>query len=332
MHSRRWYWLQSPAHQHLAAVRPAGRRRRQNAGVNYGERYGNGFRGILPSGTPVIVDNNISTNLGAGTNQDEIYFPAQIESTSGRTRTPRCSSAPSSPAKKLGIDLVVYAYFAYTFGRLHARPEGLRHRPGRADLLEPRREPVMGEELKAVDELTVDELKTELGALNQSVSGNKAQLQGRLTQARAAVAAAGVEPQSGSATAHNGPSLLEPADDGSDDDEDGPHVDPNSIEIDPNASQADPAPAGVAVAAPKRRGPIRDEANMKNPPPDVTAPKVAPPVITETENMVRGLLIERAGYERAGNKDRIAEVNEQLKQYGYTGGPKGRRSAPKQDA
>ena len=122
MHSRRWYWLQSQ----LTSTWPlfgqpgAGV---QNAGQNYAERYGNGFRGILPSGTPVIVDNNIATNLGAGTNEDEIYFVSQAESHIWEDpNAPVLIRAEQTNAKTLGIDLVVYAYFAYLFTRVsHAQ-------------------------------------------------------------------------------------------------------------------------------------------------------------------------------------------------------------------
>lgn len=122
MHSRRWYWLQSQ----LTSTWPlfgqpgAGA---QTAGQNYAERYGNGFRGILPSGTPVIVDNNIATNLGAGTNEDEIYFVSQAESHIWEDpNAPVLIRAEQTSAKSLGVDLVVYAYFAFLFTRVtHAQ-------------------------------------------------------------------------------------------------------------------------------------------------------------------------------------------------------------------
>jgi hypothetical protein len=122
MHSRRWYWLQSqltstwPLFGQPGAVINA-------AGANYAERYGNGFRGVLPSGVPVIVDNNIATNLGAGTNEDEIYFVSQMEAHLWEDpNAPVLIRAEQPSAKKLGVDLVVYAYFAYLFTRVsHAQ-------------------------------------------------------------------------------------------------------------------------------------------------------------------------------------------------------------------
>ena len=122
MHSRRWYWLQSQ----LTSTWPLfgqPNAAAQQAGINYGERYGNGFRGVLPSGVPVIVDNNIATNLGAGTNEDEIYFVSQQEAHLWEDpNAPVLIRAEQTSAKSLGIDLVVYAYFAFLFTRVtHAQ-------------------------------------------------------------------------------------------------------------------------------------------------------------------------------------------------------------------
>jgi hypothetical protein len=117
MHSRRWYWLQTQ----LSSTWPLFGQpsvAAQLAGENYGERYGAGFRGVLPNGTPVIVDNNIATNLGAGTNQDEIYFVAQSESHLWEDPSaPLLIRAEQTQSKKLDIDLVVYGYYAYTATR-----------------------------------------------------------------------------------------------------------------------------------------------------------------------------------------------------------------------
>ncbi len=116
-HSRRWYWMQSQLTSTWPMFGQPGVPA-QLGGVNYGERYGAGFRGVLPSGTPVIVDNNIATNLGAGTNEDEIYFVAQSEAHLWEDpNAPLLIRAEQSQAKKLLIDLVVYGYYAYTFTR-----------------------------------------------------------------------------------------------------------------------------------------------------------------------------------------------------------------------
>lgn len=117
MHSRRWYWLQSQLTSTWPMFGQPGSSSQQ-AGVNYGERYGSGFRGVLPSGVPCIVDNNIATNLGAGTNEDEIYFVSQPEAHLWEDPSaPMLIRAEQTKAANLQILLVVYGYFAYTFAR-----------------------------------------------------------------------------------------------------------------------------------------------------------------------------------------------------------------------
>lgn len=122
MHSRRWYWLQSQLTSTWPLFGQMGLAPQQG-GQAYAERYGNGFRGVLPSGVPVVVDNNIATNLGAGTNEDEIYFVSQTEAHLWEDPSaPLLIRAEQTSAKSLGIDLVVYAYFAYIFTRVtHAQ-------------------------------------------------------------------------------------------------------------------------------------------------------------------------------------------------------------------
>lgn len=125
MHSRRWYWLQSQLTTKFPLFGQPGVSGNAS-GVNYGEVYGPGFRGILPSGVPVIVDNNIATNLGAGTNEDEIYFVAQSEAHLWEDpNAPRLIRAEQTQAKKLAVDLVLYSYYAFTFlRRPHAQKIG----------------------------------------------------------------------------------------------------------------------------------------------------------------------------------------------------------------
>jgi len=122
MHSRRWYWLQSQLTSTWPLFGQMGLAPQQG-GVAYAERYGNGFRGVLPSGVAVVVDNNIATNLGVGTNEDEIYFTSQAETHLWEDPSaPLLIRAEQTNAKSLGIDLVVYAYFAYLFTRVtHAQ-------------------------------------------------------------------------------------------------------------------------------------------------------------------------------------------------------------------
>lgn len=122
MHSRRWYWLQNALGDKWPVISQPGVIA-QTLGANYATAYGRGVRGILPNGTPVIVDNNIATNLGAGTNQDEIYLVDRQECHLWEDPdAPMYIRAEQAKAASLGVLLVVYGYFAYTHARYpHAR-------------------------------------------------------------------------------------------------------------------------------------------------------------------------------------------------------------------
>lgn len=95
----------------------------QTLGTNYATVYGSGVRGVLPNGTPVIVDNNIAVNLGAGTNEDEIYLVDRQECHLWEDPSaPLFIRAEQPAAASLGVLLVVYGYFAYTHQRYaHSR-------------------------------------------------------------------------------------------------------------------------------------------------------------------------------------------------------------------
>lgn len=122
MHSRRWYWMQNSVGSTWPFVQQPGISPQMMA-ANFAERYGNGFRGVLPNGTPVIVDNNIATNLGAGTNEDEIYIGSLREFHLWEdSSAPLLIRAEQPSAASLGVLFVVYGYFAYTHARYaHAR-------------------------------------------------------------------------------------------------------------------------------------------------------------------------------------------------------------------
>lgn len=116
MHSRRWYGLQSS----MSATFPIIQQQGLNgaAGVNLAETYGSGARGRLPNGAPVIVDNNVVTNLGGSTNQDEIYVADRMECHLWEDpNAPVFIRAEQPQVASLGIQFVLYGYFAYTFGR-----------------------------------------------------------------------------------------------------------------------------------------------------------------------------------------------------------------------
>lgn len=125
MHSRRWYALQNA----LGTSRPLVVQPGINVEAiaeNFAAAYGSGFRGVLPNGTPVVVDNNIATNLGAGTNEDEIYIGSRREFHLWEDPSaPMLIRAEETKAATLGVLFVVYGYFAYTHTRYaHARKIG----------------------------------------------------------------------------------------------------------------------------------------------------------------------------------------------------------------
>ena len=117
MHSRRWAWLQSQVGTSWPFVAQPGIPT-QAGGVNYATGYGQGVRGVLPNGIKVVVDNNIATNLGAGTNEDEIYIVNAAELHLWEDPSaPVFIRAEQPAAASLGVLLVVYGYAAYSFRR-----------------------------------------------------------------------------------------------------------------------------------------------------------------------------------------------------------------------
>ncbi|MFE1748999.1 hypothetical protein ACFW88_00335 [Streptomyces anandii] len=125
MHSRRWYWMQNALSSTWPLISQPGIAA-QMAGTNLGAAYGSGVRGTLPNGTPVIVDNNIATNYGAGTNEDEIYIVDRNECHLWEDPSaPMYIRAEQPKLASLGVLMVVYGYFAYTHARYaHARKIG----------------------------------------------------------------------------------------------------------------------------------------------------------------------------------------------------------------
>jgi HK97 family phage major capsid protein len=117
MHSRRWYWLQSQMVSTWPLIGQPGIDPR-HGGENLAETYGSGFRGVLPSGMRVIVDNNIPINLGGGTNQDTVVVVPRDESFLWEDPdAPQFIRAEQAKAANLGVLLVLFGYFAYTMAR-----------------------------------------------------------------------------------------------------------------------------------------------------------------------------------------------------------------------
>jgi hypothetical protein len=116
MHSRRWYWMQSQVGTSWPFFGQPGIAP-QTGGTNLATTYGAGARGVLPNGLIAIVDNNIGTTLGAGT-EDEIYVVASDECHLWEDpNAPVFIRAEQTAAASLGVLLVLYGYFAYSFRR-----------------------------------------------------------------------------------------------------------------------------------------------------------------------------------------------------------------------
>lgn len=118
MHSRRWYWMQSQLSASWPLIQQSSVPLQTGGVADAKSRYGSGARGVLPSGLVVIVDNNLATNLGAGTNEDEIYTVSSNECHLWEDPTaPMFIRAEQPSAGSLGVLLVLYSYFGYTFQR-----------------------------------------------------------------------------------------------------------------------------------------------------------------------------------------------------------------------
>ncbi|MGW3992362.1 hypothetical protein ACWEF6_02630 [Amycolatopsis sp. NPDC004772] len=117
MHPRRWRWMNQALTNQWPLIQQPGLNT-QSGGLNYGEAYGDGFRGLLPDGTPVIVDANIATNNGAGTNEDEVYLVSRDECHLWEDPdAPFFIRAEETKAATVQILFVIYGYFAYTHQR-----------------------------------------------------------------------------------------------------------------------------------------------------------------------------------------------------------------------
>lgn len=116
MHSRRWYWLSAQMTSTWPLINQPGIPE-QSGGVNFAERYGSGFRGRLPNGMAVIVDNNMPVNLGAGTEDSIVVAPTEESFLWEDPGAPQFIRAEQAKAANLGVLLVLYGYFAYTLRR-----------------------------------------------------------------------------------------------------------------------------------------------------------------------------------------------------------------------
>lgn len=118
MHSRRWYWLSSQMSATWPMINWTNLPTEQVGVGDSKSSYNSGPRGVLPCGLEVIVDNNISTTLGTGANEDEMYVVPSSECHLWEDpNAPMFIRAEQPSAANLGVLLVAYSYFAYTFGR-----------------------------------------------------------------------------------------------------------------------------------------------------------------------------------------------------------------------
>lgn len=124
MHPRRFWWLASNVGTSFPFVNLAGAG--PQAGGSVGTTgYGAGPSGYL-AGLPVIVDANIATNLGAGTNEDAIYAISADEVHLWEDDVVFIR-AEQTNAASLGVLFVAYKDYAYTVSRYvnaHARING----------------------------------------------------------------------------------------------------------------------------------------------------------------------------------------------------------------
>jgi HK97 family phage major capsid protein len=116
MHPRRWWWIAKELGSTFPFLQfpnaPV-----QVAGEAGGSSYNNGGpRNIL--GIPVVLDANIPTNLGAGTNEDIIVGVTADECFLWeQAEAPLFLRAEQVGAGNLNVKLVVYGYSAFTAGR-----------------------------------------------------------------------------------------------------------------------------------------------------------------------------------------------------------------------
>ena len=117
MHPRRWWWFAKELGTVFPLLSfPSSPERAGNAG---GPEYEGGFgRNIM--GVPVVVDANIPTNLGAGTNEDVILGVTDSElhlwEDADSPTLIRCDCGPGITS--LQVTFVLYGYSAFTAGRV----------------------------------------------------------------------------------------------------------------------------------------------------------------------------------------------------------------------
>ncbi|MGN7703511.1 hypothetical protein [Cellulosimicrobium sp. 22601] len=116
---RRWAWLQGEMSDKWPFIAAQGVPALAG-GTSNGAGYPAGVRGQLPNGGDVVTDNNLPNALGTGTNEDVAVVVARQEAHLWEDPSaPLYIRADNGPSmKSLGIDLVVYGYYAACFNRV----------------------------------------------------------------------------------------------------------------------------------------------------------------------------------------------------------------------
>jgi hypothetical protein len=119
MYSTRWWSMAAQVSANFPFINVMGASMPwQGGAMDPNTTYATGIRGRLPSGLLVVSDNNVPNNLGASTNQDEIYVVASDECHLWEDPdAPVFIRAEQPKAAQLGVLLVLYGYFAYSFRR-----------------------------------------------------------------------------------------------------------------------------------------------------------------------------------------------------------------------
>jgi hypothetical protein len=123
MHSRRWYKLLSAVTTSWPMIYGRGDGITDRVvGANDQLGYNEGIRGRLANGLNVVVDNNITTvglaQAITGGTQDQIYVvPSQECHLWEDPNAPVFIRAEQPQLSNLGVNLVLYGYFAYSFRR-----------------------------------------------------------------------------------------------------------------------------------------------------------------------------------------------------------------------
>lgn len=115
LHPRRWYWLQSLLTNQWPAIAAANIPARAAGETNH-QPYNAGGQGVFPGGLTVVMDANVPTNVN--TSQDVAFVVPEVECHLWEEGgAPAYIRAEQPRANNLGVMLVVYGYYAYTFQR-----------------------------------------------------------------------------------------------------------------------------------------------------------------------------------------------------------------------